>query len=220
MNCSLAKSIGLGVIFFLVLTEQLFAAVPYELFVGTPYEKEYVPAVLEQQIVEAALTTKPYSPLTQWLRKLYQSHAARSVVTLAGHSDYAYPVAISPDGSKVVTGSYDRTAKIWTIAGSLIATLSGHTGHIIAMAISHDGSKVVTGSFDGAKIWDMSDGSLLATLFDHAGSISSVAISHDGSKVVTGSWDRTAKIWNMTDGSLVATLAGHVGPIIFSCNKS
>ena len=47
-----------------------------------------------------------------------------------GHTNGIRSVAISPDGSKVVTGSDDNTAKIWNMAdGSWIADLSGRHGH-------------------------------------------------------------------------------------------
>ena len=67
-----------------------------------------------------------------------------------GHTEAINSVAISPDGSKVVTGSNDNTAKIWNMAdGSWIADLSGLHGHTVgidSVAISPDGRKVVTGS--------------------------------------------------------------------------
>ena len=200
INYSLSKYIWIGIILFCALTERVFAGAT----------SEYVPAYIEQQIVEAALTTKPYSQLTQWLMQLYQSLATTRSTTLAGHTDSIKSVAISPDGSKVITGSLDNTAKIWNISdGSLVTTLSGHEGGITSVAISSDGSKVFTGSWDKtAKIWNMSDGSLIDT-FPHGGE--SIAISPDGSRVVTGTYDGKANIWNMSDGSLIATLSGHTG---------
>ena len=121
------------------------------------------------------------------------------ITTLSGHASDIISVAISPDGSKIVTGSCDHTAKIWNMSdGSLVRTLSGHADVITSVAISPDGSKVVTGSYDKtAKIWNMSDGSLITTLSGHKSGIISVAISPDGSKVVTGSSDNTARIWNL-----------------------
>ena len=198
MNSSLSKCICIGLILSCALTEQLFAA-------ATP--EECIPTDLEQHIVEAALTTKPYSPLTQWLMQLYQSFDYSPVVTFSAHKEGIFSVAISHDGSKLVTGSWDGTAKIWNMSdGSLIATLAGHTGAILSVAISSDGSKIVTGSDDKtAKIWNMSDGSLITTLSGHGGEIIAVAISPDGSKIVTTGYG-PAKLWDMFDGSLIATL--------------
>ena len=34
-----------------------------------------------------------------------------------GHTDCVYSVAISPDNTKILSGSYDNTIKIWDING-------------------------------------------------------------------------------------------------------
>ena len=47
----------------------------------------------------------------------------------SGHSDYVNSVALSADGSKIVSGSYDKTVKIWsTETGQVLQTLSGEHG--------------------------------------------------------------------------------------------
>jgi WD40 repeat protein len=63
---------------------------------------------------------------------------------------------LSPDATRVVTASEDRTAKVWDArSGALVLTLKGHTGPIKSASFSGDGSRIVTASGDGtAKIWD------------------------------------------------------------------
>jgi hypothetical protein len=47
--------------------------------------------------------------------------------TLSGHGDSVSSAALSPDGTKIVTGSFDKTARIWNAAdGKPVATLTGH----------------------------------------------------------------------------------------------
>jgi WD40 repeat protein len=66
---------------------------------------------------------------------------------LQGHTALVNSVAISHDGRFIVTGSADRTAKIWnTQTGECAHTLQGHKGIIYSIAISHDGRFIVTGS--------------------------------------------------------------------------
>jgi hypothetical protein len=62
-------------------------------------------------------------------------------------------VAFNPDGTRLVTGSGDQTAKVWDArTGTPLLDLKGHTGPV---AFSPDGMRLVTGSADGtAKVWD------------------------------------------------------------------
>ena len=74
---------------------------------------------------------------------------------LKGHTSIVSAVAFSPDGKLVVTGSNDKTARLWdTATGNPVATLAGHDGSVIAVAFSPDGKLVVTGSADKmARLW-------------------------------------------------------------------
>ena len=89
--------------------------------------------------------------------------------TLSGHSSPVCAAAFSPDGTTVVTGSYDFTAKLWDAAsGACRATLSGHSNCVCAAAFSPDGKTVVTGSSSTAKLWDAASGACRATLSGHS----------------------------------------------------
>jgi WD40 repeat protein len=76
--------------------------------------------------------------------------------TLNEHSGYVLSVGISPDGKRIVSGSADRTIRIWDFnTGKLQKTIAGQTREIESVAFSHDGKHIVSGSADGTiKIWD------------------------------------------------------------------
>lgn len=62
---------------------------------------------------------------------------------LKGHEGSVYSVAISPDGSKIVSGSWDNTIRIWDInSGSELRVLKGHEARVNSVAISPDGSNL------------------------------------------------------------------------------
>ena len=75
---------------------------------------------------------------------------------LSGHEDIVTTAAYSPDGTRIVTASRDKTARIWDSGtGAPLGVLSGHSGIVESAAYSPDGTRIVTASADKtARIWD------------------------------------------------------------------
>jgi len=139
---------------------------------------------------------------------------------LSGHTGAVSSVAITPDGRYAVTGSVDRTARIWNMkTGEHVHTLSGHENAVQAVAISSDG---YVATYDGiARTWNMVTGQLVNMLSKLSNLwIREIAISPDGryllTKYVTKSWDRTARIWDMETGDLVQILPGETYQLAIS----
>ena len=67
---------------------------------------------------------------------------------LQGHDGHVYSVAFSPDDSKVVSGSMDKTVRVWDISNGteILPPLRGHEDVVYSVAFSSDGSKIVSGS--------------------------------------------------------------------------
>ena len=126
---------------------------------------------------------------------------------LAGHTDIITAVAFSPHGTRVLTGSWDKTARLWDAAtGKPVATLTGHTDPVAAVAFSPDGTRVLTGSDDHtARLWDAATGKAVATLAANTDGVTAVEFSPDGRRVLTGSADNTARLWDATTGKVVAS---------------
>src|SRR5262249_29029428 len=91
------------------------------------------------------------------------------IFTCYGHTDAVTSVAFSPDGSRIVTGSNDQTAKVWEArTGAPQLDLKGHTSWVVSLAFSPDGMRIVTGSYDHtAKVWDARTGTLQLDLKGH-----------------------------------------------------
>lgn len=100
---------------------------------------------------------------------------------------------------QIVTGSFDKTARLWDAnTGQCIHTLKGHHTEIVCVAFNVQGTHVATGSMDNtAKLWDVDTGQQIASLEGHSAEIVSLNFNTDGDKILTGSFDNTAKVWEV-----------------------
>ncbi len=115
-------------------------------------------------------------------------------------------VSFSPDGKTLVSGSRDKTIKLWNVeTGKEIRTLKGHDSYVYSVNFSPDGKTLVSGSWDKTiKLWNVETGKEIRTLKGHDSYVYSVNFSPDGKTLVSGSWDNTIKLWKVeTDSNLL-----------------
>merc|ERR1712159_706582 len=125
--------------------------------------------------------------------------------------------AFNKSGDRFITGSYDRTCKVWdTNTGEELLTLEGHKNVVCAIAFNNPyGDKIITGSFDKTcKLWNSDTGQLYHTYRGHATEIVCLAFNPHGTMIATGSMDNTAKLWDVETGENIHTLLGHTAEIV------
>jgi WD40 repeat protein len=130
---------------------------------------------------------------------------------LQGHSNSITSVAFSPEGDRIVTGSSDKTARVWSANGSgAPVILKGHESSIVSASFSPDGSRVLTASHDKtARVWSADDSGSVITLAGHGHTVWSAVFSPDGSRVATASGDKTARVWHSDGSGTPVILQGH-----------
>ena len=134
-----------------------------------------------------------------------------TVRTLKGHKDGVMCLQINenlthPSFPILITGSYDRTARVWNLdTGAQIHCLEGHTSAI--RSLQFDEVKLVTGSMDRTiRIWNWRMGTCLRVLEGHTEGV--VCVNFDEDVLASGSVDTTIKVWDFRNGGRF-TLRGH-----------
>jgi len=161
--------------------------------------------------IQGLLSQAKSSKQNIWLRPLTTSltvPGGRLISTFTGHSDSVKALAVTPNGKQVISGSFDKTIKVWSLkTGAEIHTLRGHSDSVTAIAVTPDGKQVISGSSDKTiKVWSLKTGAEIHTLRGHSDSVTAVAVTPDGKQVISGSSDKTIKVWSLATGSEIYTV--------------
>jgi WD40 repeat protein len=131
------------------------------------------------------------------------------------HEDGVSSARFSPDSQQVVTGSWDKTARLWdAVTGKQIGEPMKHEGGVSSAQFSPDGQRVVTASLDNtARLWDAATGKSIGEPMKHEDDVSSAQFSRDGQRVVTASLDKTVRLWDAATGKSVGEPLKHQGVV-------
>ena len=143
---------------------------------------------------------------------LYQAvEDSRERYVFNGHEFEVNSVALSPDGQYIVSGSSDKTIKLWDVKDRvLLHTFDDHKSGVNSVAFSPDGQYIVSGSNDNTvKLWDIDNNKLVHTFDKHEQSVKTVSFSPDGQYLVSGSNDKKLKLWHVEDKVLLHTYDAH-----------
>jgi WD40 repeat protein len=148
--------------------------------------------------------------------------AADEVRRLEGHADQLTSMALSPDGKLLVTGSDDKTVRLWQFeSGKELRALRGSATFVLSVAISADGRRVLSGSGGefrnrrfspgsdrSVRLWDVETGKELLKLEGHRQPVWCVKFLPDGRSAISIS-EGEARLWDLTRGREMRRFGGH-----------
>lgn len=149
---------------------------------------------------------------------------------LTGHKGSVYALSYSPDGSSLISASFDMTCLLWDACGKCnnINTLKGHSNAILDAKWSSDSLNIVTASADKTLgLFDTCTGKLIKRFKGHESIVNALHLPlFKKDLLVSVSDDTNAKIWDTRlrhcvetlkhDFPCLSTVAGHEGHQIFT----
>ena len=151
------------------------------------------------------------------LRRLGELSPMGCLRALEEPSGLVRAVALTPDGRRAVSASWDDALRLWDPAsGTCLRTLLGHSGFVNAVAVSADGRRAISAGDNTVRLWDLDSGACLRSLEGHTGwkkpwdtGLRAVAMTADGGRAISGGPDRVLRLWDLASGTCLRTLAGH-----------
>jgi cytochrome c len=128
---------------------------------------------------------------------------------LRGHGGPVRALAISPDGTQAVSGSFDTSAIRWSLSRNAAEqVLRFHDGAVNAAVFLRDGRIATSGEDARIAIWRPGEPQPTTVLTGHEAPVVALAVSPDGTTLASASWDHTARLWPLAGGA-PRVIAGH-----------
>jgi hypothetical protein len=176
-----------------------------------------------EKLASRATTLDPGRPEAKALLERILAEYGGELRTMTGHTSAVTGVAYSPDGKFVLSGSDDKTLKLWNVAdGKEVRTFIGHRGAVTGVTYSPDGGAAASGSADGTvRVWDVATGRQVRTTENLGWKVSAVAFSPRSNLVASAADDNQVTLWRLPNLERAHVFAGHgwrVTSVAFSSN--
>ena len=132
-----------------------------------------------------------------------------------GHTATVLSVAFSPKGRRALSGSADRTIRLWDVkTGKSLRVFEGVTAAVKSVVFAPSGKQALSGGEDGSVVlWDVETGKAVQRFEGHTGAVLCVAFAPNGAHVVSAGADHTLRLWDLARGEELRRFEGHKGPV-------
>ncbi len=149
--------------------------------------------------------------MTRWVRAVLvlALTTGSAIAQLRGHGGPVRALAVSSDGQRALSGSFDGTAILWSLNNDAAEkVLRFHEGAVNAVAMLGADSIATAGEDRRIAIWSVGADQPSRVLEGHEGPIAALAVSPDGAWLASASWDHTVRLWSLRSGD-ARVLTGH-----------
>jgi len=132
------------------------------------------------------------------------------------YAQYVTPLALSPDGETVITGTVDGRVNVWNAkTGQRLFSVPSGSGFVRSTAIRPDNQEFLTATDEPAiRVWNMKTGAMTRLLQGHSTAVWSALYNTNGTQLLTTSGDTTARLWNTSWGGTELTFVGHTNTVV------
>ncbi len=152
---------------------------------------------------------------------IFDLRTANRLLTLEGHRSSVTALALNADGTRLISGSYDKSLRVWDLrTGDCLRVQTNLNMRIRTVALSADGTRAISSGGDrDVWIWDVENGYWHNGATAHENRVNTLCFDADEQRLLSSSTDRTVRIWNPELNQCLAVFEGHqygVGCATFS----
>jgi WD40 repeat protein len=171
--------------------------------------------------------------------------SGRCLGDFEGHTDVVTSIALSADGRFVLSGSTDRTVRLWEVeSGRCLRVFEGHSDPVFSVSLSADARLALSGGAQflvrnererlftsgQMRLWDTASGQCLPTFQGQSDPVTAVHLKFSGRRVLSGgglsilqhhsgrfSQVGQLHLWQVSTGRRLGNLNGHTNAVTSVC---